>query len=444
MSPNQGRRSASGKGGKKGASAKRAKDPAALRRLAILVFGALFIVLFAVVAVAEGIGDPSVPDGDVALVEDAPSGVGNISEKEFDRALKQSAAQSGKKEVPKPGDPQYDELKEAALGSLLDAVWLKGEADEQGVTVTKAEIAKEFKKLKTENFKTEAEYEKFLKESEFEQSDVDSRVELQMLSTQIQKQITEGVSAPSKSDIENYYDAALATQFTQPETRDIRLVVNKDKTKAESALENLKADDSAKNWKKVAEKYSEDELSKSKGGFQKGIAEGVLEEPLNKEVFSAPKDTVEGLVKTERGYNVFEVDNSTPETTQELKTVESQIESQLKQQREQEAFTEFVAGYSSKWKNRTFCADGFVIERCANFKAAAHPATAEPACYEANPKTPPKACPAPVFQLIPAMPGTVTPVEPRGTPLAQRPIPAAGEEEAPSLPPGTSLPPTAP
>ena len=74
MSPNQGRRSASGKGGKKGASAKRAKDPAALRRLAILVFAALFIVLFVVVAVAEGIGDPSIPDGDIAVIEDAPSG----------------------------------------------------------------------------------------------------------------------------------------------------------------------------------------------------------------------------------------------------------------------------------------------------------------------------------------------------------------------------------
>jgi foldase protein PrsA len=333
-------------------------------------------------------------------------------------------------------------MMEAALGSLLDSAWLRGEAAEEGFSVTKAEVEKEFKKLKKENFKTEAEYKKFLTESGFTQADVDKRVELQILSQEIQKGITENASEPSKSDIENYYEAALATQFTQPETRDLRLVVNKDKAKAESALAELESDNSAKNWKKVASKFSEDELSKSKGGFQKGIAEGVLEEPLNEKVFSASKENVEGLVKTERGYNIFEVDNSTPETTQELKTVESQIKSQLEQQGEQEAFTEFVSSYTSKWKSRTFCADGFVIERCANFKAAAHPSTAEPACYEANPKTPAKACPAPVFQLIPAMPGTITPVEPRGTPLAQRPIPPAGEEEAPPVP--TSLPPTSP
>jgi foldase protein PrsA len=445
VSPNQGRRSAAGKGGKKGGgSAWSAKDPAALRRLALLVFGAVFVILFVVVALAEGLGAPSIPAGDVALIQDAPGDVGHISEADFQRSLKQASAQNPEKKVPKPGDPKYKELMEAGMGSLLDSAWLRGEAEEQGLSVTKAEVEKEFEKLKKENFKTKADYEKFLNESGFTQKDVDERVELQMLSSQIQKGITEGASSPSQSEIEDYYDAALSTQFTQPETRDIRLVVNKDKTKAESALSELKSDNSPKSWKKVASKYSEDELSKSKGGFQKGIAEGVLEEPLNEDVFSAAKNQVEGLVKTERGYNVYEVNNSTPETTQELKTVESQIKSQLEQTSEQEAFTEFVANYSSKWKSRTFCADGFVIERCNNFTPPAHPATAEPACYEANPKTPPKACPAPVFQAIPAMPGTITPVEPRGTPLAQRPIPPAGEEAAPSLPPGTSLPPTTP
>jgi foldase protein PrsA len=443
VSPNRGRRPASGKGGKKGGAQQRAKDPAALRRLALVAFGAVFAILFVVVAIAEGIGDPSIPSGDVALIQDAPGDIGHISEKEFERSLKQAASQSPEKKVPKPGDPKYKELMEAAMGSLLDSAWLRAEADEQGLAVTQPEVEKEFQKLKKENFKTKADYEKFLDESGFTQKDVDQRVELQMLSTKIQKGITESASKPSQRDVENYYDAALATQFTQPETRDIRLVVNKDKGKAEAALADLKSDNSPKNWKKVASKYSEDEISKSKGGFQKGIAEGVLEEPLNEEVFGAEKSQVEGLIKTERGYNLFEVDNSTPETTQELKTVESQIKQQLEQQNEQEAFTEFVANYSGKWKSRTFCADGFVIERCANFEAPAHPATAEPACYEANPKTPPKACPAPVFQLIPAMPGTITPVEPRGKPLAQRPIPPGGEEEAPSLPPGTTLPPGA-
>ena len=426
-------------GGKKGTSASAPpKDPAALRRLALLAFGLTFVLLFVIVAIAEGIGDPSIPDGDVALVEEAPDGIGNISKAEFETALAQSAAQSGKKGTPKPNSPEYDELRDAAIGSLLDSVWLRGQAAEMDISVTEAEVAKEFKKLKDENFKSEAEYRKFLKDSNFTQADVDSRVELQMLSSQIQKQITEGVSEPSQGEIENYYEAAKSTQFTQPATRDIRLIVNKDKAKAAEAKAQLEKDDSVASWKTVAKNFSEDDLTKDKGGVQKGLGEGSLEEPLNGLVFDTPEDQIEGPVKTQRGYNVFVVENTTEEEVQKLEAVESQIKTQLEQQAEQEAFTTFVSGYTSRWQARTFCADEVVMERCANFEAPAHPATAPPACFEENPKKPAEACPAPVFQLIPAMPGTVTPVEPRGTPLAQRPNP--GAETAPEAPPASPLP----
>jgi parvulin-like peptidyl-prolyl isomerase len=382
------------------------------------------------VAISEGLGDPGVPSGDVAIVEDAPADSGNISEAEFERSFKQTVAQSGQKEPPKPGDEQYDELREAALTGLLDSVWLSGQAGEMGISVTQKEVADEFKKLKDENFKTEAEYEKFLKESGFTQADVDDRVELQMLSTQIQEGITEGTPAPSEDAIENYYKAAKSTQFTQPETRDVRLVLNKKVAKANQAKAMLEKDDSPASWKKVAGNFSEDETTKKQGGLRKELAEGGIEEPVNEAIFSTPEGRIEGPVKGDQGYYVFMVENSTPENVQELSEVEDQIKSQLEQQAQQEAFSEFVSDYTARWKARTFCAEDFVIERCANFEGDAHPATAPPACYEADPKEPAEACPAPVFQLVPATPGSVTPLQPRGTPLAQRPIPAPGAEAA--------------
>jgi foldase protein PrsA len=401
----------------------------------LLVFGVTFLVLFLIVAIAEGLGDPSIPSGDVAVVEDAPGDSGNISEAEFERAFQQTIAQSGSKKPPQPGDEQYDELRDAAVTGLLDMVWLKGQADEMGITVTKQEVAEEFKKLKDENFKTEAEYEKFLKDSKFTQADVDDRVELQMLSTQIQEAITEETPAPSEDAIENYYEAAKSTQFTQPETRDVRLVLNKDEEKANQAKALLEEDDSPAGWKKVATKFSEDEVTAKEGGLRKELAEGGIEEPVNEAIFETPEGRLEGPLKGKQGYYVFMVENSTPENVQELSEVEDQIKSQLEQQAQQEAFSEFVADYTARWKARTFCAGDFVNERCVNFEADAHPATAPPACYEADPKEPAEACPAPVFQLVPAAPGTVTPLQPRGMPLAQRPVPEptgeAGAEAAP-------------
>ena len=436
MSPDQGRRGTSGKGG-----VESGRGPAAARRLGLLVFGAAFIVLFAIVAIAEGLGDPSIPSGDAALVEDAPGDLGAISEADVAHAMELTAKQAGEKKAPKPGDPKYEETKKTAMQFILEGIWLQGAADEQGIEATDAEVAKELKKVKEESFQSDAEFQKFLKESGYTPADIDTRITIQILSAKLQEQVNEEAPTPSQDEIEGYYEAAKDTQFTQKPSRDARLIVNKDRKKAEEAFDAVSADNSEANWKKVAKKFSEDPTTKASGGLQKGVAEGVLEEPLNASVFDASEGVIEGPIKASRGYTVFEVVSATPEGVQELKAVEAQIQSTLAQQLEQEHFADFVSTFSTEWTQRTFCAPGYVIERCANYKADGHPATAPAGCYEADPKGGrPEACPAPVSQLVPALPGTVTPLAPKGNPLVQRPRPkeeaGAGAGAAEGLPEG--------
>jgi parvulin-like peptidyl-prolyl isomerase len=440
VSPDQGRRGKPGKGGSGGAA-----RPAAARR-ALLVFGVLFVVLFVVVAIAEGLGDPSIPSGDAILVENTPGDVGNVSEADVEHAIEIAAAGQGVKKTPKPGDPKYEEAKEEAEKFLLEGIWIQGVADEWGIEATDQEIAKKVKEVKKESFKSEAEFKKFLKESHYTSADIDDRVRIQILSEKLQEELKEKAPKPTQSEIENYYEAAKATQFTQKPSRDVRLIFNKDKKKAEEAFDALSKDNSAKNWTTTAKKYSEDPTTKSSGGLRKAVQEGTLEEPLDAEVFATLEGRVEEPVKVPGGYYVFEVVNSTPESVQELKTVESQIEATLAQQLEQEYFANFVSQFSSEWTARTFCADGYVVERCANYETSGHPASAPEGCYEADPKGGrPEACPAPVFQLVPALPGSITPLEPNGKLLPQRPLPveegkegAAGAEGLP----GGAVPPT--
>jgi len=436
----QGGRQAPGKGG-----AGNAPGRAAARRFGLLVFGAGFVLLFAIVAIAEGIGDPGVPEGAVAYVEDAPGDTGEITQAEFDQALEQAAAQAGVQKVPKPGDAQYDELKETALNSLFEAIWLRGFADEKGLSVSEAEIEKELKKLKDESFQSPKEFRDFLKEAKYTREDVRERVELQVLSTKLQQQLQNEISEPSQSEIEAYYEAAKDTQFTQQASRDVRLIVNKDRKKAKQARIALGKDNTQGNWEKVAKKYSEDPATKNNGGLQEGVTEGTLEEPLNEAVFNAPEGQVEGPLDAQRGFTVFEVTNTNPEQVQELKEVESQIQGTIAQQAEQEYFNALVGSFNTTWTARTFCDEDYLTQRCANFKGDGHPATAPPGCYEADPDGGrPEACPAPVSQLVPAMPGTVTPLVPNGTPMAQRPRPVEGAEEAGAteLPGGAVPPPT--
>ncbi len=401
----------------------------ATRRLGLLVFGAAFIVLFVVVAIAVGIGHQGVAAGEVAVVEDVPGGAGTISETDFRHAVEQSAAQAGLKALPKPGESKYEELKGAALNSLLEAAWLEGQANEMGISATAEEVAAELKKLKKQNFKTEAEYQKFIKKSHYTQADVNQRVKLTIFSGKIQKQLTEGAAKPSGGEVQGYYEAAKGTQFMQKASRDVRMIVNKDRKKVEQAKALLEKDHSVVSWTKVAKQYSTDPLGKSSGGLRSGLTEGMVEEPVNAAIFGAAKNKIEGPVKAQNGYYVFDVEKETPERVQPLSQVRSQIESQLSQRAQQEHFATFVAGYSARWRSRTFCASGYTSEHCANFKGSGHPATAPPACYESHPKAGrPEACPAPVSQLAPALPGSVTLLEPRGKPLPQRPRPSGLKE----------------
>jgi foldase protein PrsA len=400
-----------------------------LQRLALLAFGALLILLFVIFAIAQGIGNPSVPSGAVAVVEDAPDDSGTVTEEQFQHALEQTAAQEKVTPVPKPGDEKYDELKETALGEFIDAIWIQGQAEEMGISVTEKEIAEELKKLKKQAFKTEKQYEEFLKEAHYTPADVNQRVKIQILSEQIQTQVTEEAPVPSKDEIENYYEAAKSSQYTTPESRDIRVIKNKDKAKVEEAKAALEKDDSIKSWEKVAKKYSTD-TTKSIGGLQSAVTEGGLGEPLDAAVSAAPQGELEGPLPEDGTYTVFEVMKITPEKVQSLDEAKSAISAQLAEQAKQQKFASFVQHYGTKWQSRTFCAADFTIARCANFKGDGRPPEANKACYEADPKTPAKACPAPIPQIKPAQPGTVSPLNPQGQRLAQRPRPSELEEAA--------------
>lgn len=405
--------------------------PAGLQRLALLGFAALFILLFVIFAIAQGIGHPSVPSGDVAVVEEAPDGLSPVSEAQYQHALVQAAAEKKVTPVPKPGDKNYEELQEAALGNVFDSIWIQGQAEEMGISVTPTEVAAELKKLKEKAFKTEQQYKEFLKEAHFTQKDVNTRVTIQMLSQQIQTQVTEEAPIPSNSEIKNYYEAAKSSQYTTPESRDIRVIKNPDKAKVEEAKAALEKDDSIKSWEKVAKKYSTD-TTKSTGGLQSAVTEGsgALQEPLEAAVFAAGQGELEGPLKEGKVYTLFEVMKITPEKVQSLDEAKSQISAQLAEQAKQKTFAAFVQHYGTKWQSRTFCASGFVIPRCANYKASGRPTEANEACFEANPKKAPEACPAPITSIKPAQPGTVSPLNPEGQKLPQRPRPSGLEEGA--------------
>lgn len=399
------------------------------QRSALVLFGAIFVLLFVGFAIAQGLGSPSVPSGDVVKVQDVPDELATISEDEFDHVMERQIAGAKLKKAPAPGSKKYEELKEAALKEMIEGIWIRGEAEERGVKVTNKQVEEELAAIKKQSFPSEAAFKKFLKESKFTPEDVNDVVELQVLVGALQEQVNAEAPAPSSSEIKSYYEAEKAKQFTEKESRDVRIIVNEDKAEVDAAKKALEKDHSPAGWKVAAKKYSSDPTSNAKGGLQEGITEEFLQEPLKKAIFGSATGELVGPEKFEKNYILLEVVKLNPAKVKKLPEVEAQIEETLKGKKQQEYIAEFGKGFESKWVSRTRCASGYVVEQCANFSGSGHPKNAAPACYEADPTSPAKECPAPVTPISPALPGSVTEQKPKGEPFPQRPLPESSGEE---------------
>jgi parvulin-like peptidyl-prolyl isomerase len=420
------------------------------RNIAILL-GALLVLAVVLAAVTSGLGDASVPEDDVAVVDtdvSVPGQIedGKISKEAFDAALQQAATQQGLPEPPAPGDEQYPALRDQALGQILDAAWILGEAEERDVEVTDKEVQDSFEQTKSESFKTEAEYQKFLEQSGLTQEDVDARVRLQVISEKIQQQISEGAETVSDADAREFYDAN-AAQFEQPEQRNIRVIVNEDPAQVEQAVAALEQDNSPANWKTVAAQYSTDPSSKDKGGVRESITEGVFEEPLNEEIFDAEQGQVVGPIDTPVSNYAFQVDSIAAGGAQAFDDVAAQVKEQLQGQAEQETFGAFLSDYRDRWVARTVCAEDYLSVRCDNFTGPPSPCP-DPALPEAQQQQQlQQGCPPPVQTISPVAPGTILPFAPATSGPPQRPHPA-GEDAAatgvPSTIPGGGVVPGAP
>ncbi len=310
------------------------------------------------------------PPNVVALIANVPPAEGTITRHDFAHAIELAAAQAGEKNPPKPGDPKYDELRESALNSIFEAVWLQGLASEEGVEVTRKEIEAELKKLKKQNFKSQAEFTKFLKELHYSPTDVTERVKLQILSKRIQAKIAASVPpGPSRGEIAAYYAQRKLVQFMQNASRDVRTIVNADEAQVEQAKALLETNDLPSNWKRVARRYSTDSTTNADGGLQVGVTPKGIEEVLGTAFFSAPLNRIEGpIMNGAQGYVIFEVVRATPGKVQPLSQVKSQIESELSREAQETAFSKFAISYEKRWRARTVCAPGFVVEKCSNGK----------------------------------------------------------------------------
>lgn len=298
---------------------------------------------------------------------------------------------------PKPTDAQlkqqckqeYEGLRDQVLQFLISAEWIQGEAADQDIKVTDAQVRKQFEETKKQSFPKEQDFQKFLKDSGMTLEDILFRVRLDTLSNKIRDKVTKGKDKVTNAQIADYY-AKNKQRFAQPERRDLRIVLTKTKAKADQARAAL---GSGQSFKSVAKRFSIDQASKDQGGQLLAVAKGQQEKALDDAVFAAKKGELKGPVKTQFGYYVFEVTKVTPASQQTLAQARETIKQLLASQNQQKALDDFVKDFRKKWKDRTECRKGYVTQDCDNAPKPKTTGTTPPGAVPQGGQTAPQGAP---------------------------------------------------
>jgi len=277
---------------------------------------------------------------------------------------------------------EYNSLRDQVMQLLVSFEWIEGEAKAKNIKVSDKDVQASFEKQKKQAFPKAADFDKFLKDSGQTEADILKRVRLDTLSNKIREKVTKGKDTVSDAQVTAYYNKNKA-RFAQPERRDLRIVLTKDKAKAEKAKKALQ---SGQSFKSVAKKYSIDQASKAQGGKLPAVAKGQQEKALDTAIFDAKKGKLIGPVKTQFGYYVFDVTKITPATQQTLDQAKTTIKQTLASQNQQKALDSFVKSFRKRWKAKTDCREGYRTQDCKNApKATPTPTATAPATQTVQP-----------------------------------------------------------
>jgi hypothetical protein len=141
----------------------------------------VLLLLAAPVAFAD---EPPLPADTIARVQDR-----TILKADFEHQLAIANAMAGGGELPAPGSKDYKQLSEQVVQLLVSFEWIRGEARERGIFVSKAAVRAELRRLKRQSFPTERDYQAFLKSTGRTEADLLEQIHLDLLANRIRDRV---------------------------------------------------------------------------------------------------------------------------------------------------------------------------------------------------------------------------------------------------------------
>jgi foldase protein PrsA len=316
----------------------------------LVLLAALALVL---AAAGCGGGDDKVPADAVAVVDGD-----EIPRTEYEQLLDQAKTgyKNRKQDFPAAGSTEFQTLKNQAVQYLVQRVEFRQKAEDLDIEVTDKQVDQRLEQIKKQYFGgDQKKYDNQLKAQGLTEEQVKAELRGQLISEKIFAKVTSDVKVTDK-EIEKYYEEKKATQYSQPESRDVRHILVKTKAKADDIEAQLK--DGA-DFGALAKKFSEDTGSKATGG-KLTITRGQTVKEFDLKAFSLKKNEISEPVKTQFGFHIIQaLSEVKPAKVTPLKDVKDAIEAELKQTKKNEKMTAWAEDLKKEYKDKVSYAVGF-------------------------------------------------------------------------------------
>jgi foldase protein PrsA len=224
------------------------------------------------------------------------------------------------------------------LQQLVQETLIEQYAKNNNITVTPAEIDARETQIKA-NFPAGS-WDEMLKARGLTETDVRAALREQII---LDKALSKDVNV-TPAQIQDYFNKNHAA-FDKPEQVSARHILVPNLALANQIEADLKA---GQNFATLAEKYSTDPGSKTKGGDLGEFRRGQMVPAFDKYAFSAPIGQISPPIKSPFGYHIIQVESRTPGQKATLASAQSQITDTLRQQGEAPLIQPFLQGLQQK------------------------------------------------------------------------------------------------
>jgi parvulin-like peptidyl-prolyl isomerase len=231
-------------------------------------------------------------------------------------------------------------FEEEILDSMITEKIMKMRAQELNVVLSDTELEDKIKEIKKDYGQ---DFTNLFAEQNINYEQWKKEFREEML---LQKLIATDVNAKikiSEDEIKDYFDKHRNSYKTDSRIRVAQIVVQ-DMTTANKVMEKL---NSGEDFAKVASKMSIGPEA-SRGGDLGFITKWVMPNPLDKTIFKLPVNKISPIVQSSYGFHIFKVLESQPAKDRNLADVRQDIMADIRLQKEESAFTEWLAALKNK------------------------------------------------------------------------------------------------